>query len=485
MARKSEIKLKNFFIYNSSLATDEGEEEKKVLFYHPEDTEKDQKIKDVGLSEAVIKFTDTFSPFEECKTFRTQKTCQVFFEPEPDFWMVMTVNVPFLVKTKDGVEYNEYRGDDVHDTIYGALLEQSYSMFRLFVGTFREHMMGDSTEERAQSLSQKLQQFFSKYILTLKIGNCDIVDVTRTVQYLPLNQTLFLRIHNFISMIESTFEYVKRCIFLYNEQIVWSGVNPKELYCIYEYLSGTIFPKMLQSDLQGGSISRSFTQNQRGNFLTGGNGQDAVKPPRVFLFQSDETTKKSSQSGMYLYDTEGALSDNSGYHLVIYRAFGAIICLFVNDSTALTEDLYGELQSFIGPQLTTISSEVSENYAKDTFITNDFPEGFSPKFLYFNEFSLQHDTTFYTDGRSVHKNANMSRDIMNVIADLYEERNAGSSSEETVVKMCNDFWITHKKSNSRHFIAIVNKNATLLEIAEETTKMCEQHIKNVFFDKQI
>lgn len=65
------------------------QEEKKILFYHPQDTDKDQKIKGVGLSEAIIKFTNTFNPFEECKSFRTQKTCQVYFEPEPDFWMVM------------------------------------------------------------------------------------------------------------------------------------------------------------------------------------------------------------------------------------------------------------------------------------------------------------------------------------------------------------------------------------------------------------
>lgn len=135
---------------------------------------------------------------------------------------------------------------------------------------------------------------------------------------------------------------------------------------------------------------------------------------------------------------------------------------------------------------------------------NDFSDGFSSRFLYFNEFSLQHDTTFFSEGRNVHKNPNISRDIMNVIADLYEERNGSNVSEETVVKMCSDFWITHKKSNARHFIAIVNKNATLLEIAgksqlkresqdtktffsftEETSKMCDQHIKNVFFDKQI
>lgn len=110
-----------------------------------------------------------------------------------------------------------------------------------------------------------------------------------------------------------------------------SGVNPRDLYCIFEYLSGTIFPKMLQSDLQGGSVSRNFTLSQRGNFLTGGSGQDAVKPPRVFIYSTEDTSRKSPK--MYLYDSEGGSTGRSGYFLVIYRAFGAIICLFVDGMT--------------------------------------------------------------------------------------------------------------------------------------------------------
>lgn len=53
----SAISLKSFFIYNSTLGTKEGEEEKKILFYHPPEVSLDTKIRDVGFSEAIIKFT--------------------------------------------------------------------------------------------------------------------------------------------------------------------------------------------------------------------------------------------------------------------------------------------------------------------------------------------------------------------------------------------------------------------------------------------
>lgn len=60
---------------------------------------------------------------------------------------------------------------------------------------------------------------------TLRTRNCDILDICRSVQYLPLNKYQFLRVHNFIQMIESTFVPINHCIFLFNEQLVWWVMN--------------------------------------------------------------------------------------------------------------------------------------------------------------------------------------------------------------------------------------------------------------------
>lgn len=60
-----------------------------------------------------------------------------------------------------------------------------------------------------------------QYITTLKARNCDILDISRSIQYLPLNKLQFLRVHNFIQMIESTFVSIEHSVFLFNEQLVW------------------------------------------------------------------------------------------------------------------------------------------------------------------------------------------------------------------------------------------------------------------------
>lgn len=53
---------------------------------------------------------------------------------------------------------------------------------------------------------------------------------------------------------------------------------------------------------------------------------------------------------------------------------------------------------------------------------------------------------------------------MNLIADLFNDKNSNNTNEESVIKTLNDFWIVKKSSNSRHFFVIINKSSTLLEV---------------------
>lgn len=57
LLQRVEINLRCFYVFNSNYCKKEGEEFKKILYYNPEDIELNTKIKDVGLSEAIIQFT--------------------------------------------------------------------------------------------------------------------------------------------------------------------------------------------------------------------------------------------------------------------------------------------------------------------------------------------------------------------------------------------------------------------------------------------
>lgn len=121
------------------------------------------------------------------------------------------------------------------------------------------------------------------------------------------------------------------------------------------------------------------------------------------------------------------------------------------------------------------------------------------KYLYFNDLNRRFYATFYDDlaknNNRLLKNHTIPADVMNLIVDLYtrdcEEKSsitAGflESDKETIVKSekHTDYWIIKRSSNSRHLFLIMHKNSTLIEIADESKKIMDSIIKNVYFNKQ-
>ena len=106
----TDIQLINFYIFNPTLTDKESavsdvcvrcleileymfvlqeQQKQKVLFYHPKEDILDRKLRNIGLCEAIINFTKSFSPGKPCEAVHTLKTRQVLLEAEPDIWMSM------------------------------------------------------------------------------------------------------------------------------------------------------------------------------------------------------------------------------------------------------------------------------------------------------------------------------------------------------------------------------------------------------------
>lgn len=128
--------------------------------------------------------------------------------------------------------------------------------------------------------------------------------------------------------------------------------------------------------------------------------------------------------------------------------------------------MYSELNAPLTTQLVAISSEIDQ-FLKASVpptpsgsMSPKQPELSSPKFIYLNECNLRHEG-------NLGKNAALSRDIINTLMDLYEEKKPGNIAQESIVKTMTDYWIVRKNSNSRCFFVLINKYATLIEISGE------------------
>lgn len=108
-------------------------------------------------------------------------------------------------------------------------------MYRLFSGTYERTIETDNVEV----LKNKLEHFFTavselrvfyyfdfnwfvlQYLKTLKLANCDILNIFSGIQYLPLGKQTFLNVQCFINLLECNFPLIKYTAFLYNEHLIW------------------------------------------------------------------------------------------------------------------------------------------------------------------------------------------------------------------------------------------------------------------------
>ncbi|EDW17616.2 uncharacterized protein Dmoj_GI12771 [Drosophila mojavensis] len=448
--QRAEITLRSFYVFNSNLSQKEGEEHKKILFYHPNDIELNTKIKDVGLSEAIITFTGTFTSEDDCKALHTQKTTQLFYQPEPGFWLVLVVNVPKEVKLKEGVEVADYRGGEVSDRIYQAVLRQCYHMYRFHHGPLQTKLTAspgsEEAEEQRQQLAADLKKFYDRYLATLKdLAQCDIMDMLHSIQYLALDKSLFLRAHNF-SMLCDTFTAVKECIMFYNDQVVCGGkLAASDLYSLHSYVLGTVS--------EAGSVDA---------FRTG-----------AFVLEGE----KPIATEVYL-DLDKQIRPHC---LLIYRALNVTLCLFVD--AVPTQEFYEELHAYLGPQLSCLAKDIataSKLNASVSATTATNPDDGSAKYLFINEQSLKHHTNIHRNAKSIPRN------VMSIIADLANPIQEISAAEELQVKTTNDYWIVKRRCNWRQYYVILSKSkaTTLLDVTQEAKRIFEQELTDdVFFDK--
>lgn len=459
MTTKGGITLVNFFVFNSEYGPREGEEEKKIMFYYPKNADIDTKIKQIGLCEAICKFTETFSD-KPCQALHTQKTRQLFHEPEKDFWIIMTISVPYTEKAKDGTPIVEYREEDVQDCVYEALLKQAYRMFQLFNGTFY-HILSKNAGD-IQSVKQRLDHFYSRYLQTLKPQFCDILDIFCGIHFMPLDKNTFLRVQCFINLLEATFSSVKYTAFLYNDQLVWSGLEQEDMRIMYKYLTTSLFPTHLEQELQGSTTSPARIQGgvHYGKFITGPpdikNEQNLGKIPRVYINTDEE---------------------NEECYLLVYRAHNASVCMLINVSATLNFELCQKIDAFLGPQLTQLASDIGEQYSKRLSVNLDPPY----RYIYFNHMNLAQKTTVHTENKKVPA-VNIPQDTLRLISDISSDIARNGEDGETIVKTASENWVVGKRSDQREFYVVINqKNANLIEINEEVKRLCASHFNSIFF----
>lgn len=142
-------------------------------------------------------------------------------------------------------------------------------------------------------------------------------------------------------------------------------------------------------------------------------------------------------------------------------------------------DFFKSLDTFLGPQLTTLVSLVAEQCSKHV----SFAVESCPKYLYFNKLNLAYKSTIHLDNRRC-SNVLTTPEVLRIITDINNDTKRcvklGSTwsnnynvlynyrlkeTGEIVIKTMSEYWVVGKLSNLREFFVVIQqKNASLIEI---------------------
>lgn len=364
----------------------------------------------------------------------------------------------------------------MHETVFKKIVQRAYLNFRLFCNTFNTHLVGDSLDVKIDNLRTKLENFYTKYLLTMNLQNADLLDGIQCLQYKAVPQNCFFRIVNFINMLASMNTLrIKKCIFLFNQEVVYSSVNPLDLFIINEFMTDYLFPKYFQLR---NNQSYEIDQNM-GGFITENENESLANAPKIYLY--------------------GDSKDCETYKMAIYNIMDVSLVMLCEDvEDSLNDEFVNEIKQSIGPQIALISKEISDNFHHyQHTVTTRGDDSLQEKYIYFNHRNYRFHACFSDSNenplsnRDGRRNIQLSTSVMNLLCDLYaqevEEDNVSmiNTERESIIKSFNDYWIVRRFYNYRSFYLIIHKTSTtLIDVAEESSRLMDQIVKNVYISNQ-
>ncbi|KAF6144706.1 hypothetical protein GIB67_006198 [Kingdonia uniflora] len=198
----------------------EGQELDKILFFFPADCPFSKQLSVIGLSEGLITFTRIFSPEAACDVIEAEKHSHVFYEAEPDIWMVMVVE-----KNKEAEAI--WRIDALR-----KVLKEVHSLFVTFHGSVRLLLEKDLNGGLVRA---HLYSFITDYIIDFFAGKKlqlpffrDCLKERGTVQMLTIGREAAIGVQSLVRAIESSCGTNAACssLILFQDLLVSTTLSP-------------------------------------------------------------------------------------------------------------------------------------------------------------------------------------------------------------------------------------------------------------------
>ncbi|EDQ87021.1 uncharacterized protein MONBRDRAFT_27748 [Monosiga brevicollis MX1] len=475
------LQLKEFLIYNTTFGRKEDNEHEKLLYFYPSSVPFGKQMNYVGMSEALFNFTSSsyllllthFPPLthlfnssnnstfssKPIEVLHTQMARRVFLNPEPNFFMSMSLYLSFTSGKKEGEEVNMYDDHSVMDAALTQLLQNAYERYRLLQGTLQTSLDRLGREP----LMEHFREFFDDYLPQLDIPNLNIVDALNGIQFLPLEKNSYLRIQSFISHTETQFSDIVATVVLYKQNVIWSGIEQSDLEHLYGFLMG--------------KLPLNAPAQDTPQFVFG--------PDSVSDDASPITTPRLH------VDLPGVALP---VPLVAYYSAGTTCCFLVNAKSAMDIGFYRRLQAQIEPRLQDLNVKFAEKQALRLSFANQMAQEYPYKYIYYNDVNKAIKSTFLpllkgegqasasATGSTDAVSSTAHVQLMGEIHQHFRDTVGPLSDSEISAKARSDQWVVGRRSEDREvFVHLTGRgSANLIEINDELRKLSATHFGSIF-----
>ncbi|XP_017219644.2 vacuolar fusion protein CCZ1 homolog B isoform X1 [Daucus carota subsp. sativus] len=230
-----------FCIFDLRRGQHEGEELDKILFFYPADMPFSAQLSVIGLSEGLITFTRIFSPEAACEVIEAEMHSHVFYEAEPDIWMVLIVEKS---KETDAI----WRIDALR-----GILKEVHSLFMMFHGSIRalldkEPSGGIVRKHLYSFVMDYLDAFHTRssmdfccwdFLIGKKIQLPNFRNTLKergTVQMLTVSREAAMEVQSLVRLLESCLGSAScHSLILFQDLLVSTTLSPDDTVNLYTY----------------------------------------------------------------------------------------------------------------------------------------------------------------------------------------------------------------------------------------------------------
>ncbi|KAL3680483.1 hypothetical protein R1sor_023439 [Riccia sorocarpa] len=248
MAERAQVCL-----FDMSRGQVEGQELDKILFFFPSNCPIPSQLSVVGLSEGLITFTRIFSPLTPCEVMEAERHTHVFYQCEPDLWMVLVV------------ERSKETEETIREGALRAVLKEAHRLFTFFYGSIRALLDSHPRGDVARSC---LHAFFPDYLSDFLTGKkfriptiSESLTDRGTVQLFSPQKETLLEIQSLQEYLKSWFGggKVRHVMTLFHNMLLSTTLSPADASVLFLYATLRMLPSTLS---QAPPRSRSSSRRE-------------------------------------------------------------------------------------------------------------------------------------------------------------------------------------------------------------------------------